>query len=49
MSRVMRLKNGQTILTVPSKLAKAVRLKKGEKVEFEINKKGNLEIVRVKG
>ena len=46
MPKIMKLKNGQFLVTIPGQLGRAMRLKKGEKVSFILNKKGNLEIVR---
>lgn len=35
MVQVMELKNGQKLITVPSKICEAYQLKKGDKLKFE--------------
>jgi len=46
MPKVIEMRNEQKLITIPSKLAKALDIKKGERLEFKINKNGNLELVR---
>lgn len=46
MPRLMETKNGQFILTIPAKLAKAKDWGKGDSINVLINSRGNLELVR---
>lgn len=46
MSKITEHQNNQLRITIPRKLALAINLKKGDKLEFTINKHGNLELVK---
>jgi bifunctional DNA-binding transcriptional regulator/antitoxin component of YhaV-PrlF toxin-antitoxin module len=46
-SKISEQNNGQFRLTIPKALALAIGLKKGDSIEFTINKKGNLELIKL--
>lgn len=43
---IQELNQGQLVVTIPRKLALATGLQKGTKVDFVINTKGRLEMVK---
>jgi len=46
MARIQVLGNRQFVVTLPRKLALALEYKKGDRVNFVINSKGRLELVK---
>ena len=41
-------RSGQLILTIPRNLANAINLVKGDLIDFKINSKGNIELIKIK-
>lgn len=46
MPKITEHQNNQLRITIPRKLALAIGLKKGDEMEFRINGKGRLEMIR---
>jgi DNA-binding Xre family transcriptional regulator len=46
MVKLQQMKSGQFFVTIPRKLCKALDLKKGDNIEFKINSRGRLELVK---
>jgi bifunctional DNA-binding transcriptional regulator/antitoxin component of YhaV-PrlF toxin-antitoxin module len=49
MPKITEHQNNQLRITIPRKLALAIDLKKGDEIEFMINGKGRLEMVKNEG